>query len=136
MLLGIMHTTVVAQNFRVNSPAMSSANYRSASVTSYSSNAYTPVASHTECYKAISHSMPSMSQPSTCSTVLSSHDDYSPYSAPTNRYGAPSGPRRVSEDDHNADPFMPVGDTPWIILTILACGYIAYIAYRRRKRIE
>ncbi len=31
------------------------------------------------------------------------------------------------------NPFVPVGDTPWMIMALLALLYIAYTAYKRRK---
>ena len=53
-----------------------------------------------------------------------------------------SGPRRTSpwdwSDDDNAlgevpDP-APVGDTPWLLMLLLAAGYIAFRSIRRRVK--
>ena len=58
----------------------------------------------------------------------------------------PSGPRRVGPIGGGgtggggglpSDPYfgevVPITDTPWLIMLLLALGYIAFIAYRRRK---
>lgn len=63
--------------------------------------------------------------------------------SPASSNHAPGGPRRVKgedEDDEREtdDPglpsnFVPITDTPWMIMALLALAYIAFIAYRRRK---
>ena len=58
----------------------------------------------------------------------------------------PSGPRRVGPIGGGgsggggglpSDPYfgevVPLTDTPWMIMALLALAYIAFIAYRRRK---
>lgn len=56
---------------------------------------------------------------------------------------SPGGPRRTSpwdwSDDENAmgevpDPVVPVGDTPWLLMLLLAAGYIAFRSIRRRVK--
>lgn len=144
ILFSVIHTNVAAQDFKVNSQISSPNTYRtgynSTPATSMSGsmgrNNYSSVGSiqstsNMGCYKGITHTMPSMSQPSNCSTVLGFYDNDTQSDA--NNSGRPSGPRRVSEDDHNADPMLPIGDTPWVIMALLALGYIAFVTYRRHK---
>lgn len=144
ILLCMMPVVAMAQDFRVNSPIFSLANSHissiGASCTStnscgltgygcYNSN-YMRNTSNMECYKAITHTMPSMSQLSSCSTVLRASDE-DLQSLTTQNPGRRPGIRRVSEDDHNADPFIPIGDTPWMLFILLAIGYGCY---KLRKR--
>ena len=124
MLFSMIPTNAAAQDFKVNSPISSPNNYRtgytSSPITSisgsrgennYNSGGYMQSTSgNMGCYRGISHTMPSMSQPSNCSTVLGISDSDS-QSDDTYNPGTPRGPRRVSEDDHNSDPMLPITDT-------------------------
>ena len=62
---------------------------------------------------------------------------YSPGQQP--QTNAVRGPRRVSHDDDEDDPYMgnvvPLGDTPWLIILLLSLGYIAFRLFRK-KRVE
>ena len=128
MLLCIMHTAV-AQDFRVNSAVLSSSNTRYSAVSSPYSNDYMQSGNRSE-YTAVSHAMPSMSRPSTCSTILGSTDSNEQDGSSNTSY-RPNHIRRVSEDDHNADPFMPIGDTPWLWMLILVITYAVIILRTR-----
>ena len=131
MLFCMIHTAVRAQDFRVNSAVLSSANTRYSAVSSSYSNDHLQSGNRME-YMAISHAMPSMSRPSTCSTILGSTDSNEQDGSSNTPY-RPNHIRRVSEDDHNADPFMPIGDTPWLWMLILGITY-AVIILRTRAR--
>lgn len=130
MLLCMMSTIAMAQDFRVNSTILSPTN----SHATYNPSPYTTNTGNMGTYRAITHTMPSMSKPSNCSTVLGVWTDDSQYET-TQNSGTSRGPRRVSEDDHNADPFMPLGDTPWFIMLLLSLSYIAFRLFRK-KRVE
>lgn len=72
-----------------------------------------------------------------------------PFSAdgPSTFSSSPSRPRRVMGDDDDdidpppgggpADPGMdetnPIGDVPWIMMLLLAAGYIVYTARKRQR---
>ena len=131
MLFCMIHTAVRAQDFRVNSAVLSSANTRYSAVSSSYSNDYMQSGNRSE-YTAISHAMPSMSRPSTCSTILGSTDSNEQDGSSNTSY-RPNHIRRVSEDDHNADPFMPVGNIPWILMLILSLGYFCFKLITRTR---
>ena len=128
VLFCMMPVIAMAQDFRVNSSVLAP----TSSYATYQPSPYTQNINNTGTYRAITHTMPSMSKPSNCSTVLGVLTDDSQYGT-TQSSGTPHGPRRVSEDDHNADPFMPLGDTPWFIMLILSLGYIAFRFFRKKK---
>ena len=64
---------------------------------------------------------------------------YAPGQSSSGKNYAPGGPRRVSHDDDEDDPYMgnvvPLGDTPWFIMLLLSLGYIAFRLFRK-KRVE
>lgn len=65
-----------------------------------------------------------------------SRQNYASLDEPVMDYTIPR-PRRVEEDDHETDPYdgevVPIGNTPWMIILLMGVGYIAYVAYKRRK---
>ena len=44
------------------------------------------------------------------------------------------GPRRLPRPDYEEYDPEPIGDIPWIMMLLLAGGYIAYTTYSTRKR--
>lgn len=58
--------------------------------------------------------------------------------ADLNSGGAPSGPRRVSGDQNDPDPFMgepvPVGETPYVLLALMMALYV-FVNARRKQTV-
>lgn len=64
---------------------------------------------------------------------------YAPEQMAQGRHYAPGGPRRTErdEDPNPSDPpgmDTPVGDTPWILMALLALCYLTFISFRATSR--
>ncbi len=77
----------------------------------------------------------------TASNLMNSGSRYASGTSATELNGggatASSGPRRVGGNDHDPDPFMgepvPVGQTPFIWMALMAVAYAVFVVRRRKQ---